>query len=75
MELKEQRLTRVESSSVQIVLLDFHFLCVVQTCSASPKQRHDLAEEGIWEQIQAQYRQKKIDRAVQETEPLQWRYS
>jgi hypothetical protein len=46
----------------------------VQTYSAWPKQRHDL-EEGIWEQIQAQYRRRMIDHAVLETEPLQWRYS
>jgi hypothetical protein len=62
---------------VQIVLLDFHSRCVVQTYSASPKQKHDLdlGEEEIWEQILAQYRRRMIDRAVLETEPLQWRYS
>ena len=70
---REIRLTTMESSWVQIVILDFHFLCVVQTYSVSPRQRHDLEE--IWEQIQAQYRRRMIDRAELGTEPLQWRYS
>jgi hypothetical protein len=69
---RETGLTTMESSWVQIALLGFHSLCVVQTYSALPKRRHDLEEGGeeIWEQIQARYRRRMIDRAVLETEPL-----